>query len=148
MTERLVLAEIDLDKTGAHHPQIVNHSEGSRGGGMKIVSLFAVLLLVVSAGVSADPASNKRLEACRSKLKQAQKLDVLYDLDWKPPSEPKVVVGPTFFQIGIDAKEGFAKTVNCFLMAGESGKYVNFDVLSWQTGKTVGRYSYDRFEMK
>lgn len=96
----------------------------------------------------ADAASDERFEACRKKLIQAQKLDVLHDLDWKPPREPKVVAGPTFFRIPIDAKEGFAENVNCFLVAGETGKCVNFDVLHWQTGKPVGRFSYCRFKMK
>lgn len=51
-----------------------------------------------------------------------------------------MVVGATFITMPIDAKEGFADTVNCFLMAGESGKYINFDVLHWQTGKAIGRF--------
>ncbi|WP_242342704.1 hypothetical protein [Anaeromyxobacter terrae] len=47
----------------------------------------------------------------------------------------------------IDAKEGFAETVNCFLMAG-STNHINFDILHWQTGKVIGRYSWGSFEMK
>ena len=109
-----------------------------------------VLLLLAGSVVShaaLAASTEQRFEACKSKLVQAQKLDVLYDFDWKPPKEPKVIVGPTFFKIPIDAKEGFTETVNCFLMAGESGKCVNFDVRSWQTGKAVGRFSSCRFKM-
>ena len=91
---------------------------------------------------------DKRLEVCRGKLFQAQKLDVLYDLDWKLPKEPRVVAGPTFFSMPIDAKEGFVDTVNCFLTAGQAGKCVNFDVLHWQTGKAIGRFSYCKFKRK
>lgn len=79
-------------------------------------------------------------EVCRNKLKQAQQMDLLQALDWKAPQEPRVVVGPTFDKIPIDAKEGFIETVNCFLMAGEAGKCVNFDVLDGRTGKAVGRF--------
>ncbi|MEM5296935.1 hypothetical protein VSR82_21715 [Burkholderia sp. JPY481] len=115
---------------------------------MKVHHLCAIPLLIASFAAYADAASDKQFEVCRSKLKQAQKLEMLYDLDWKPPREPKVVAGPTFSKVGIDAKEGFAETVNCFLMAGQSGKYVNFDVLDWRTGKSVGRYSNGVLRMK
>lgn len=61
--------------------------------------------------------------------------------------DQEVVVGPTFFEVPIDAKEGFVETLNCFLLAGKQGECVNFNVLHWQTGKAVGRYSYCRFKM-
>lgn len=99
------------------------------------------------AEASASATDDKRFDTCRAKLIQAQKLDLLYDMDWKPPKEPRVVVGPTFFSIPIDAKEGFVETVNCFLMAGED-RYINFDVLDYRTGKSLGRYSYGKFKMK
>jgi hypothetical protein len=76
-----------------------------------------------------------------------QKLGGLYDLDWTPTlrtPEPRVVVGPTFLSLPIDAKQAFVENVNCFLMAGRN-KYVNFDVLHWQTGNRVGRYSYGKY---
>jgi len=103
-----------------------------------------VTLLLIAAPVAAD---ERKFEGCRNKLKQAQKLDVLYDLDWKSGHEPKVVAGRTFFTMPIDAKEGFAETVNCFLMAGKN-QCVSFDILHWQTGKSVGRFSNCRFRMK
>lgn len=112
------------------------------------IRLFLVLLAVIGVTNIANAADDARFETCKAKLIQAQKLDLLYDMDWKPPKEPKVVVGPTFFTIPIDAKEGFVETVNCFLMAGDRGKYINFDVLDWRTGKSVGRYSYGKFKMK
>lgn len=112
------------------------------------IRYLVVLLIAIGITSSVSAADDKRFERCKAKLIQAQKLDLLYDMDWKPPKEPKVVVGPTFFTIPIDAKEGFVETINCFLMAGESGKYINFDVLDWRTGKSVGRYSYGKFKMK
>lgn len=113
---------------------------------MKAHVLIATAWILASQLAFAESA-DQRFEECKTKLVQAQKLDLLYDFDWKPPKEPKVVVGPTFFQIPIDAKEGFVETVNCFLMAGKTGKCVNFDVRSWQTGKAVGRFSNCRFKM-
>jgi len=95
-----------------------------------------------------DSVKEKRFQTCRQKLIQAQKLNVLYDLDWKPPKEPRVVVGPTFIEMAIDGKEGFVETVNCFLMAGEEGKCINFDVLHWQSGKAIGRYSNCKYKSK
>lgn len=98
-------------------------------------------------GSSIAQATGNRLEECRAKLKQSQKLEVLHDLDWQPPAEPKVVVGRIFYKIPIDAKQGFAATVNCFLLAGETDKLINFDVLDWQSGKAVGRFHNGRFVM-
>ncbi|MER2518605.1 MAG: hypothetical protein ABTR92_19775 [Candidatus Accumulibacter phosphatis] len=103
--------------------------------------------LLWSVIATADPTTDTRVESCRAKLIQAQKLDVLYDMQWKSPREPRVVVGPTFLKMPIDGKEGFAATVNCFLMAGDTGKCVNFDTLHWQTGKALGRFSNCRFAM-
>ena len=94
-----------------------------------------------------EAETDNEFNNCKEKLVAAQKLDVLYDLDWKPPKEPKVVVGPTFSQLPIDGKEGFVETVNCFLNAGKKTQYINFNVLDWRTGKKVGRYSYGKLDM-
>ncbi len=104
---------------------------------------LAVVFFLVTSIANAD---ERKFEACRNKLKQAQKLDVLYDLDMKSGREPKVIVGRTFFNMPIDAKEGFTETVNCFLMAGKN-QCINFNVLHWQTGKAVGRFSNCKFKM-
>jgi hypothetical protein len=103
------------------------------------ITIAAVCLMVAQAHASTDA----RLEQCRSKLKTAQKLDLLYGLDWNGRAEPKVTVGPTFFKIPIDAKEGFAETVNCFVMAGQD-KFISFDLLDYRTGKPVGRFKYGK----
>lgn len=107
--------------------------------------LASVVAACLSAPVAADDA---RFEGCRTKLIAAQKLDLLHALDWKPPKEPYVVVGPTFSDIAIDAKQGFAETVNCFLMAGDEGKLVNFDLLDWRTGNAVARYANGKLKVK
>ena len=48
---------------------------------------------------------------------------------------------PTYPNIPIDAKEGFVRTVHCFLMAGDEKQLTNFDKLHWRTGKRVSRFS-------
>ena len=88
---------------------------------------------------------NKRFEQCKAKLKKAQKLDLLHDLTIDPL--PRVVVGPTFYTIPLDAKQGFADTVNCFLMTGQES-YINFDLLDYQTGHVVAEYSYGKLSVK
>ena len=103
---------------------------------------FVIIAALSSPCMAVSKAHNPRFEGCREKLKAAQKLEILYDMSWDGKSEPRIIVGPTFMDIAIDAKEGLASTVNCFLMVGDESKCVNFDLLHWQTGKAVGRFSY------
>ena len=70
---------------------------------------------------------------------------MLYDLDWKLPRKPYVVVGPQFLAVPIDAKSGFAETVNCFLTAGKADYCVDFDLLHWNSGRTIGRFANCRY---
>jgi hypothetical protein len=114
----------------------------TKGVSMKHWIAIAALL---SPGLS-FATDDVKLEACRAKLIKAQKLEVLYDLAWQKGSMPKVVAGPTFFTMPIDAKEGFAETVNCFLMVGEP-KCIEFDIKHWQTGKSAARWSGCRLKM-
>jgi hypothetical protein len=109
---------------------------------MKRLALLA--LLCVSHLAIADDA---KFEGCKAKLKKAKELDLLYGLEWNLPSPPKVTVGKTFFSIPLDAKEGFAETLNCFLTAGQDGSCVQFEMLHWQTGKPVAAYHNCRFKM-
>jgi hypothetical protein len=129
----------------------------------KLGIAFLVLLVFAIARVSyvrdQSPASaalpkpsaeqageeNRRFETCRTKLKKAKRLDLLYDLKMDPL--PRVVVGPTFYTIPLDAKQGFADTVNCFVTAGKD-EYINFDLLDYRTGHVVAEYSYGRLRMK
>lgn len=108
---------------------------------MKIL-FKAALTIILSTGI----ATASEFEACRKKLIAAQKLEVLYDLDWNGKKPPKVVAGKTFFTLPIDAKEGFAETVNCFLMVGDLDKFIDFEILDWRTGKPVGKFSYGRYK--
>lgn len=113
---------------------------------MRAASLAMVLLLAVQTA-SADPPGDRRFNICRSKLLEAQKLRLLETLDWQPPAEPKLVVGPAFFNIPIGAKQGFAETVSCFLTAGAPNEFVSFDLLDSRTGRVVGRFHNRRLKM-
>lgn len=109
---------------------------------MLLMAAIMLVLFSVDIAQSAD-----RFEQCRQKLIQAQKLDVLHDLDWKPGKMPKVVVGPTFAQLPFETKQAFAETVNCFLMGGEA-KYIQFDVMEYLNHRVVGTWSLGRFKAK
>lgn len=98
----------------------------------------AAPLLLILAALPAL-ANDAQLESCRAKLKQAQKLEVLSDLQWKS-TRLHVVAGPTYYSMPFHAKEGFADTVNCFAMAGKSG-CLSFDILHWRTGRASDHYS-------
>jgi len=91
-------------------------------------------------------AMDKKFEECREKLKEAQQLGMLYNLDMRA-GRPLVVVGPTFYNVAFDAKQGFANTINGFLMTGED-KFIDFELLDYRTNKVVAKYSYGRLEMK
>lgn len=106
-----------------------------------------IALLMAGCFIQQAWADDARFEACKAKLKKANEVDLLYAFDWKPPAAPYVVVGPTFFKIPIDAKQGFGETLNCFLMAGETGKCVQFPLLHWQTGKQVARFHNCKLKM-
>jgi hypothetical protein len=112
---------------------------------MKKRLLVALLAFVAASGAFAK--DEKRFNECRNKLKKLHEVDVLYDLSWNVPQDPRVVVGQTFYRVSYDAKQNFATTVNCFLMAGDSGKYVNFELIDWRTGNAVGRYAYGKLQM-
>ena len=108
------------------------------------ILMMAAWLLISSTGIALGADD---LETCRQKLIQAQRLDVLVDLDWKPKRQPKVVVGSTFFSLPFETKQAFAETVNCFLLAGQPN-YINFDILEQMNHRVVGRWENGRLKMK
>ena len=102
-----------------------------------------LLALVIGAVISfnAHATNDERLEVCRKKLVLSQKLGILHALDWKPPKRPYIAAGRTFFDLPIDAKEGFAEALNCFFSAGATGQCVELNILHWQTGNVAARWS-------
>lgn len=109
--------------------------------------LFPALLICCAAMATAGPAEDRRFEECRQKLIKAQELQVLQDMKIER-NRPVIHVGPTFKSMPIDAKQGFADTLNCFLLAGDAGKFMQFDLLDGLTGKTVASYRDGKLIMK
>jgi hypothetical protein len=103
-------------------------------------SLFALAICAL-VSFNAHATNDERFEVCRKKLVLSQKLGILHALDWKPPKQPYIVVGKTFFDMPIDAKEGFADALNCFFSAGDTGQCVELIILHWQTGNVAARWS-------
>ena len=110
------------------------------------LTLIASLVIAASALAAPPAAQTQRFEQCRAKLKKAQTLEVLYDLTWEKGREPRVVVGRIFMNLPIDAREGFAETVDCFLMTGDPKMHVNFNLLHWQTGRPVARFENGKYK--
>lgn len=112
-----------------------------------------ILTLVVSTVLATLPAkgdaadNTSRALECQQKLRAAQKLDVLYDIKLAT-GRAMVYVGRTFFTIPIDAKEGFAETVSCLIVAGDPKACAQIDFHHWQTGAVVGQYRNCRFQAK
>jgi hypothetical protein len=90
---------------------------------------------------------NASLEQCREKLKAAAQLDLLKDMSFDN-GRPRVVIGPTWYQIDFSAKEGLAQTAACFFLAGDSTKAIRFDITDSMTGKPVATWSYTKLVVK
>lgn len=108
---------------------------------------LAAVLAAASIAAHAASANDQRFEQCRAKLKKAQKLELLYDMKFESPRGWRVYVGPTFHRVPIDAKEGLAETLNCFFVAGQQGRCMNYVLLDWRSGKQVARFHNCRLKM-
>jgi len=89
-------------------------------------------------------AVQETYDACNSRLEKAKEAGMLYDIGGRGASI-KILVGPTYFEVPIDVKEGFAKVMNCVLVKG-SGGGVPFEFIHWQTGKQVA--SWNGYKLK
>lgn len=123
-------------------------------GGAVLILITLVAIVALVRGVSNPPkpaiqspeqvaadakAAQQQYKNCKSKLEKAKELDLLYDMGGRGASI-QVLVGSTFFDVPIDAKQGFAATVNCVLMKGTGGG-MPFDLMHWQTGKKVASWN-------
>lgn len=111
--------------------------------------LLAAVILSVSFSAIATTADESRLKACQAKLKKAQKLDMLVNIKVQS-GHFDVIVGPTFYTVPFDAKEGFAETLNCLFNVGEAGpKSACNDIrfVNWRNGKEDGKYSWCKLEI-
>jgi hypothetical protein len=114
---------------------------------VRALLILGALCSLAPSAWSAPTADEARFSQCQAKMKKAKELDLLYDLTWERGSAPRVLVGRTFFTIPIDAKEGFAEQLNCFLVAGQPGKCMNFTLRDWRTGKPVARFENCRLKV-
>ena len=111
-----------------------------------LIPIIVALLSYATTTVAADDA---RLKACQKKLKKAQELNMLVNIKVKT-GHFDVTVGPTFYSVPFDAKEGFAETLNCLFNVGESGpKSLCNDIrfVNWRTGKEDGKYSWCKLKI-
>ena len=116
---------------------------------VKIIFALTYSLLICFS-TTTYAANDAALKSCQSKLRKAQSLDLLVDINVKS-GYFNVVVGPTFYKIQFDSKEGFAETLNCVFNMGESGpkslcneiRFVN-----WRTGNEDARYSWCKLKVK
>ena len=112
----------------------------------RVLILIIVTLFSYSNSAVADDV---RLKACQKKLKKAQELNMLVDIKVKT-GHFDVIVGPTFYSVPFDAKEGFAETLNCLFNVGESGpKSLCNDIrfVNWRTGNEDGKYSWCKLKI-
>lgn len=124
-------------------------------GLLGVIIIIAAMVVIGSLSGNNKPApappktaaQKEAAEACRQKLEKARQLEVLHDLDWKPGTMPKVIVGPTFAQLPFETKEAFAQTVNCFLLGGEGGA-ITFDLKEHLNHHVVGTWEYGRLKTK
>lgn len=91
-------------------------------------------------------ATKKQSDSCNAKLKKAKESDMLYDIVIRG-AIVKVLVGPTYFLVPIDAKQGFATVVNCSILEGKDGG-IPFDLFHWQTGKRVASWNGYRLDVE
>lgn len=104
---------------------------------MKTHALLCILAAL--AGDAFAQADAARAKQCGDKLEQARKLDLFYRHETRGGAL-RIYVGPTYFRVPIDAKEGFAETVSCFLVNGDRKQCANFELYHWTTGQMVGRF--------
>ncbi|MGD0192123.1 MAG: hypothetical protein ABSD74_15395 [Rhizomicrobium sp.] len=88
-----------------------------------------------------EHAADLRYDACKAHLQQAKQDGVLLDLKWgERKGDARVTVSAAFAKWTDDAKQAFARDVNCFMTAAEDGKTITFDVVDPQTDRRLGQW--------
>lgn len=104
---------------------------------------FALTIALASQVCVAAP-DQQRLAACGELLTLAQRADVLPLFDRKPA--PKVMVGPGFHKITREARAELAAAINCWFTQAEPDACVDFDLVHWTTGMTLGRWKGCKYQ--
>jgi len=106
---------------------------------------LAICIALAVAHASAAPDA-KRAAECQRKVNLANKNEMIYQADFKT-AELIVYVGPTYFMVPIDVKQGLAAAISCVVVQGDSSKVAEFSFRHWQTGRLVAKYRYGRLEV-
>ena len=108
--------------------------------------LILATLMTATSISSAAEAQAMDVSKCKKALIQAKKLDMLYDV--RAERIPiGILVGPTWFKVPIDAKEGFSAVVACVLGDGKN-LCTPFDLLDYRTAKPVARWRMCKLQME
>lgn len=86
------------------------------------------------------------LERCRGVLKNSQEVGLLHNMTFDD-GRPKVWVGPTWYEIPIEAKTEFARTAGCFFLAGRD-KRITFPIYDGTTGKQIATWRFTRLDVE
>jgi type II secretory pathway pseudopilin PulG len=114
--------------------------------------LAGVILLAAMAGAPVsfaqttaadrEHAADLRFDACKAHLQQAKRDGVLLDLKWAGrKDDARVTVSAAFAGLTDDAKQAFARDVNCFMTSAEDGKIITFDIVDPQTDRRLGQWT-------
>ena len=109
------------------------------------IALLACTALCMFSG-PALAQDQARQASCEAKLVQAQKLDMLYNIEAKGHPRIRVLVGPTWYRVAFDAKEGFAQTVNCVAVGGKQDRCTSIDFVDHKSGRGVATFENCRLK--
>ena len=126
--------------------------------GTIFTALFLLDIVVLELSPSRDITSPTKvtdsgkstganLADCLTKLEHAKELNILYDLKFQG-GRAQAFVGPSWFSLPIEDKQGFHETLQCVLTSGQGGTLTSFEYRHWQSGKMVGETSFSgRFKV-
>lgn len=92
-------------------------------------------------------ANDAALEQCRAKLKTAAALGLLTNMGYDG-GRPAVEVGPLWYKVDFNTKEGLARTAACFFLAGDTSSAIRFNITDNMTGKVIATWSYNKLAVK
>ncbi len=110
-------------------------------------SSIALLAAAISPAIAQtsfadkEHAADVRFDACKAHLQKAKQDGILLDLKWaERKGDAHVSVSVSFAALPADAKQTFARDVNCFMTAGEEGQSITFDLVEPQSDRRLGRW--------
>lgn len=133
--------------------------------GWGIVGIFAYMVITINMNMSHSTASTadsssessstltaadkENFENAKKKLFSATENDLIRDMSNQSKdgyNGPYIVVGPTWYNVDMNTKRGFANTCNTFFMAGKNG-YTTFNIYDYSDGHKVGVYDFGNLKL-